>query len=81
MPTVRLTETDKDRARLAENLRLIEAGRNVREMATIIGVSPAAYSRRRKQPETLSYKEIYRLCKEAGVDIRAFCGGKLELTG
>ena len=81
MPKVYLSETDKDLARLSENLRLVEGGRPAREMAAITGISTAAYCRRRQNPKSLSYEEIYRICREAGVDIRDFVGGKLKLKG
>ena len=54
MPKVYLSETAQDLARLSENLRLLECGRSCREMSQIAGISPAAYSRRRQNPETLT---------------------------
>lgn len=81
MPKVYLSETAQDLARLSENLRLLECGRSCREMSQIAGISPAAYSRRRQNPETLTYQEIYRLCRQARIDISEFMGGRLKLKG
>ena len=81
MPKVYLSETAQDLARLSENLRLLECGRSCREMSQIAGISPAVYSRRRKNPETLTYQEIYRLCRQARIDISEFMGGRLKLKG
>lgn len=81
MPKVYLTEAEQNRARLAENLRKIECGRSTDEMAKVIGSSKSTYIRRRQSPETLTYKEIDRLCRNAGVDIRDFVGAKLRLKG
>lgn len=81
MPKVHLTDEDKDFARLCENLRLLECGRTVREMAKIAGMSKTTYSQRRQNPDTFTYREIYRLCRAAGVDVSDFTGGKLRLKG
>ena len=81
MPKVYLTDSDVKRARWSENLTLIERGRGATEMAQVIGKRRDAYLSRRKNPETLTLKEIDRLCREAGVDIRDFVGGKLKLKG
>lgn len=81
MPKVYLTEAEQDRARLAENLRIVECGRNVKEMAKVIGSSPVTYSRRRQSPETLTYTEIKRLCRNAGITSGEFMDGKLKLKG
>ena len=81
MPRVYLTENEKKRARWSENLALIERGRGSTEMAKIIGKKRDAYLSRRKNPENLTLKEIDRLCRDAGVDIRDFVGAKLKLRG
>lgn len=81
MPRVYLSDEDKDLARLSENLRLLECGRTVREMAKITGMSKSAYSKRRQNPDTFTYREIYKLCRAAGVDVSDFTGGKLRLKG
>lgn len=81
MPKVYISEFDKYRAQQQHNLRLIENGRTVQEMARIIGVSVRTYYNRRADPTTLSSKEIYRLCRDAEVDIRDFVGGRLRLKG
>ncbi|MBP5432125.1 hypothetical protein [Ruminococcus sp.] len=81
MPKTYLSETDRDLARLSENLRLLECGRSCKEMSQVAGISAAAYSRRRQKPETFTYKEIYRLCRQAKIDISEFMGGRLKLKG
>lgn len=81
MPKVYLSEEEKDLARLSANLKLLECGRTVREMAKIVGMSKTTYSQRRQNPDTFTYREIYRLCRAAGVDVSDFTGGKLKLKG
>ena len=81
MPKVYQTEFDKYRERLNHNLKKIEGGRTVKEMARVIGASERTYYSRRADPTTLSAKEIYRLCRNAGIDIQDFTGGRLKLKG
>ena len=81
MPKVTLSERDNAISRLAENLKLIECGRSSREMANVIGVSNVTYMKRRKHPETFTFIEIYKLCRNAGVSVADFAGGRLKLKG
>lgn len=81
MPKVYLTENDEKRARWSNNLTMIERGRGITEMAKVIGKGRDTYLSRRKNPENLTLKEIDRLCRNAGGDIRDFVGAKLKLKG
>ena len=81
MPRVYLTEEAAEKARLKDNLKLVENGRSAREMSAIIGVSPATYCKRRKMPETLTAHELSRLCKNAHISIGDFCEKRLHLSG
>ena len=79
MPKVYLTDKEKDHARLIDNLRLIQGRRSNEDMATILGVSRSTYIRKVKQPESLTYQEIKRLCDFTRVDIASFVSGKLRV--
>ena len=79
MPKVHLTEKQKDHDRLIDNLRLIQGRRSNEDMATILGVSRSTYIRKVKQPESLTYQEIKRLCDFTRVDIASFVSGKLRV--
>ena len=79
MPKVYLTDKQKDISRLKDNLKLIQGQRTFEQMGVIIGGSKATYSRRMKNPDTLTYKEIKRLCDFFKVDISTFCGGSLKI--
>lgn len=81
MSVVFLSETQRDEARLKSNLRLVEGGRGVREMARVLRISPTTYSRRRKDPTTLTLAEIDRLCRDVKVSMRDFVDGVLSLGG
>lgn len=79
MPKVYLTDKQKDISRLKDNLKLIQGQRTFEQMGVIIGGSKATFSRRMKNPDTLTYKEIKRLCDFFKVDISTFCGGSLKI--
>lgn len=79
MPKVYLTDNQKDISRLKDNLKLIQGQRTFEQMGVIIGGSKATFSRRMKNPDTLTYKEIKRLCDFFKVDISTFCGGSLKI--
>lgn len=81
MPRVYLTDADKDIARLSDNLRLLECGRSSKKMAAILGVSARTYCSRRQRPDTLTYQEMYKLCRNSGVSLADFVGGRLKLKG
>ena len=79
MPKVYLTDKQKDISRLKDNLKLIQGQKTFEQMGVIIGGSKGTYSRRMKNPDTLTYKEIKRLCDFFKVDISTFCGGSLKI--
>ena len=79
MPKVYLTDKQKDISRLKENLKLMQGQMTFEQMGVIIGGSKATFSRRMKNPESLTYKEIKRLCDYFKVDISSFCVGTLKL--
>lgn len=79
MPKVYLSEKQKDISRLHDNLKLIIGNRNLEEMGVIIGGSKSTFQRRMKNPESLTYEEIKRLCDFFKIDIAAFCGGTLKI--
>ncbi len=79
MPKVYLSEKQKDISRLSDNLKLIQGTKDCRQMGSIIGVCAATYQKRKKNPESLTYKEIKRLCDFFKVDISTFCGGSLKI--
>lgn len=79
MPKVYLTEKQKDNSRLKENLKLIQGRNTAEQMGVIIGGSERTFYRRMKNPESLTYKEIKRLCDFFKVDISTFCGGSLKI--
>ena len=79
MPKVYLTEKQKDCSRLKDNLKLIQGNRTCEQMGIIIGGSYKKYQRRLKNPESLTYEEIKRLCDFFKIDIAAFCGGTLKI--
>ena len=79
MPKVYLTDKQKDISRLKDNLKLIQGQKTFEQMGVIIGGSKVTYSRRMKNPDTLTYKEIKRLCDFFKVDISTFCGGSLKI--
>lgn len=76
-----LTDSQREQARLENNLRLLERGRGCREMGKILGISAATYNRRRQNPQTFTLQEIDKLCRNAKVDLSDFCGGVLYLGG
>ena len=78
MPKVALTERQKDFQRLAYNLKMLQGGRSVKEMAALLGCSQSTYYTRLKEPEKLTYEEIKRLCDFAGVNIQTFLCGTLR---
>ena len=79
MPKVYLSEKQKDCSRLKDNLKLIQGNRTCEQMGVIIGGSKATFQRRMKNPESLTYEEIKRLCDFFQIDIAAFCGNKLKI--
>ena len=79
MPKVFLTETQKDYNRLKENLELLKGNRSCKEMGVIIGSSQWTFQNRMKNPESLTYEEIKRLCDFFKIDIGAFVGRKLKI--
>lgn len=79
MPKVFLTEKQKDISRLYENLKLIQGATSNDDMGVIIGGSKRTYERRVKNPESLTYQEIKRLCDHFHIDIAAFCSSKLKI--
>lgn len=79
MPKVYLTEKQKDISRLSDNLKLVQGTKDCRQMGSIIGVCAATYQKRKKNPESLTYEEIKRLCDYFHIDIAAFCSGTLKI--
>lgn len=80
MPKVALTDRQKDFQRLAYNLKMLQGGRSVKEMAALLGYkSPSTYYARLEKPEKLTYEEIKRLCDFARVDMQKFLCGTLQL--
>ena len=79
MPKVFLTEKQKDCSRLLDNLKLLKGNRSCEEMGVIIGGSYRTFQRRMKNPESLTYEEIKRLCDFFKIDIAVFCGGTLKI--
>lgn len=79
MPKVYLTDKQKDCSRLKDNLKLIQGNRTCEQMGVIIGGSYRKYQRRLKNPESLTYEEIKRICDFFKIDIAAFCGGTLKI--
>ena len=79
MPKVFLTEKQKDCSRLKENLKLLKGNRSCEEMGVIIGISQWTFQNRLKNPESLTYEEIKRLCDYFHIDIAAFCSGTLKI--
>ena len=79
MPKVFLTEKQKDCSRLKENLKLLKGNRSCEEMGVIIGSSQWTFQNRMKNPESLTYEEIKRICDFFKIDIATFCGGTLKI--
>lgn len=79
MPRVTLTEKQKDRDRLTENLRTLQGRRSPKEMALILGRNRTTYYKRLSEPEKLTYEEIKRLCDFFKVDMQNFVCGQLKI--
>lgn len=75
-----LTEAQANRLRLKSNLEVIQGKRSDRAMGAIMGISQATYSRRRNDPTTLTFSEIYLICKDSGIDISDFVGRSLRIA-
>lgn len=79
MPKVFISEKQKDCSRLQDNLKLIRGNRTNEQMGVIIGCSRDTFTRKLRNPEKLTYKDIKRLCDFFHVDIAAFCKDKLKI--
>lgn len=77
MPKAALTERQKDFQRLGYNLKRLQGGRSAQEMADLLQISRTNYYRKLKNPESMTYEEIKRLCDLFKVSIAQFVGGEI----
>lgn len=79
MPKVTLSERQKDRERIRNNLKLLQNSRayNSVEMGEIIGRTAPTYLSRLRDPDTLTLGEISALCEYFKIEPERFISGVL----
>lgn len=79
MPRVYLTELQKEQERLRNNLKLLQGGRSNAEMGKIIGACANTYANRLKNPDELTFHEVYCLCRKFRISVGRFYETELKV--
>lgn len=80
MPKIILTEAQAEKHRLQANLRLIQGQRKNADMAKIINTSEGTFYNRKRDPESLTLREVRALCKYFKIDRGRFVKELLEIN-
>lgn len=80
MPKVTLSESQKEREIIKQNLVLLQGGMSCSDMGKIIGVSKSTYINRLKRPTQLTLEEVQRLCKHFHISVAAFVSDTLNYS-
>lgn len=78
MPKVTLSESQKEREIIKQNLVLLQGGMSCSDMGKIIGVSKSTYINRLKRPTQLTLEEVQRLCKHFRISVATFVSDTLN---